>query len=229
MTRVAKPVWVLVTLILAACVSLAGEQKAESSKSKEAKASKPVAERPAQPPVSPIYQAAQAAEAARGAADEESGEESVVITNADLERMWAGLSPAERMQGVYQAERHIGEPAQTTEPAKAPAPGSGQQGSIEWMEQRQAAAAGTRTETAEAEKKVAEQRAKVQDLERRLLAVRNPLLPRRYSDRKDEDNKDWDEMKNPERVATTEEELKKAKDDLAGAEQELARLRGSAP
>lgn len=222
MTRIAKSGWVLIALVLALGANLAGEQKAESKEAKDKPPAKPAAERPAPAPVSPIYRAAQ------GGAKEPAADDSEVITTEDLERMWSGLSPTERLRGVYQSERHIGTPP--AEPGAAPpAAGAGEAGAGEWLEQRQAASAETRTKTAEAEKKVADLRTKVQDLERRLLAVRNPLLPRRYAERKDAEDEKWDEKSNPERVAATEEELKKAKEDLAAAERELEGLRGAKP
>ena len=214
MTRIAKPIPVLFTLLLATGTILAGEEKPSSNEKKEAAPAKAQTEAP----VSPIYRAS------RDAADEKSSGDVEVITNEDLERMWAGLSPTQRLQGVYQAERHIG----TAAPADAgTAPASRKQGATQWLEQQQADAAKARGEEAEAEKRVAELQRKVQDLERRLLAVRNPLMPRRYSDRKDDEVENWDEMSNPDRVATTEEELKQAKEDLAAAQRDLARRRGA--
>ena len=217
MTRIGRPVWILVALVLALGASLAAEQKADPKAAKDKKPAKPAAERKTEPPISEIYRAAHP-----GAQAQPSSEDSEVITNEDLERMWSGLSPTERLQGVYQAERHIGTPAGDA----GAAAGKGEANAGEWLEKRQASEADTRTKTAEAEKKVADLRAKVDELERRLLAVRNPLLPRRYAERKNEEDKSWDQKTNPERVQATEDELKKAKDDLAAAERELAQLRG---
>lgn len=212
MTRIATPALVLLTLLLPAAI-LAGEEKPAANESKQEAPAKAAPKAPAEAPESPIYRASQDAAGKSASGDVE------VITNEDLDRMWAGLSPTQRLQGVYQAERHIGSPAPGETASK---PASDKQGATEWLEQQQADAAKARGEAAEADKRVAELRTKVQELERRLLALRNPLMPRRYSDRKDEEVENWDELGNPERVATTEEELKEAKEDLAAAERDLA-------
>jgi len=199
MKRVAAPMLVVAVLIGGAGPLLAGEQKkAETQdKKKEAQPSKK-----AEPHVSPIYQAAQKA----GKGKEKEIDESVVITNAELEKMWAGLSPTEKLEGVYQAERHIGTPGAGDAAGTAATPG----GAAPADKSAQPAPA--------APKNVAELRTKVDDLERRLLALRNPLLPRRYAEKKDAENENWDKMNNAERITATEEELKKAKEDLAAAE-----------
>ena len=205
MKRVAARFLVVAFLAGTAGPLLAADEKKADSQDKK-KESQPT--KKAEPQVSPIYKAAQ--QSGKG----KPIDESVVITNAELEKMWAGLSPAEKMQGVYQAERHIGAQApgdagSAATPPAEPAPGD-----------KGAQPAPAAQNSAE------ELRSKVDELERRLLALRNPLLPRRYAERKDEDNENWDKMNNAERIEATEQELKKAKEDLAAAERGGA---GSAP
>jgi len=176
-----------------------------------------------QAPESPIFKAAQDA-------NKQQDEGAVVITNDDLERMMAGLTPEQKLQGVYQAERHIGVPAPAGKPGEA-TPGQGQQpdkkpqSSLEWMEERNAAAQENRVEHVDAEQQVAELSAKVASLEKRLLALKNPLLPRRYSEKTDEEDKDWDQKDNLQRVETTQKELDSARAELAAAQAKAGRGR----
>ena len=207
MRRIAAPFLVVAFFLGSAAPLIAADEKkpATQDKKKEAQPAKK-----AEPHVSPIYQAA-----------EKSGkgkpiDESVVITNAELEKMWAGLSPTEKLEGVYQAERHVGTPAAGDPGAAAP----GEAAPADKSAQPTSPAA---------QKNVADLRTKVDELERRLLALRNPLLPRRYAERKDEKNENWDKMNNAERIATTEEELKKAREDLAAAERGASGSGSSAP
>ena len=199
MKRVGAPLLVVALLAGGAATLRAADEKKASSedKKKEAQPTKK-----AEPHVSPIYQAAQKA----GKGKEKEIDESVVITNAELEKMWAGLSPTEKLEGVYQAERHIGTTAAGDGAGTAAAPGGA------------APADKSVPPTPAAQKNVDELRTKVDELERRLLALRNPLLPRRYAEKKDAENENWDKMNNTERITATEQELKKAKEDLAAAE-----------
>ena len=196
MKRVAAPMLVVAVLIAGAGpLRAAEEKKAETQNKKQDK--KQDKTKKAEPHVSPIYQAAEKAGQGKDI------DESVVITNAELEKMWAGLSPSEKLEGVYQAERHIGAPSGAEAAAGATPSGD---------------AAPADKNAQPAPKNVTELRTKVDELERRLLALRNPLLPRRYAERKDEKNENWDKMNNAERIAATEKELEKAKEDLAAAE-----------
>jgi len=189
------------------------EKTAESADKTEKAASK------AESPVSPIYRAAQ-----EESAKEQKDDQAVVITNEDLERMMSGLTPEQKLQGVYQAERHIGVPApakagesQDAKPGQA-APDQAPQSSLEWMKERDEAAKERRVEYVDHEKKVADLSARVADLERRLLALKNPLLTRRYSTKKDEEVEDWDELDNLQRVETTQKDLDDARAELADAQ-----------
>ncbi len=216
-----------VVLMLAACLLVSTAVAEEPAKKKEDKAdqeqkaeSSEKSETIEEPPVSPIFRAA------RTAPDKKKGSEAsgevLVITNEDLEKMWANLPPEQRQKGVYQAESHVGQ-------AAPPKPGEqpGQSDALEWLEQRNAATNERRSEAAEAQKKVAELQAKVAELERRALAQRNPLLPRRYAEKDDPEVEDWSSLDNPDRVKAVDQELEKARQELAAAQKELSRLKGS--
>jgi hypothetical protein len=207
MKRIAAPFLVVAFLVGSAAPLIAADEKKAGTqdKKKEAQPAKK-----AEPHVSPIYQAAEKAGKGKPI------DESVVITNAELEKMWAGLSPTEKLEGVYQAERHIGAP--TAGDAGAGAPG-----------EAAPADKGAQPASPAAQQNIGELRTKVDELERRLLALRNPLLPRRYAERKDEKNENWDKMNNSERIAATEDELKKAKEDLAAAERGASGSGSSSP
>ena len=208
--------FVLLVLLSGGGAAVADGEKAEKTADGADKTEKAASK--AESPVSPIYRAAQ-----EESAKEQKDDQAVVITNEDLERMMSGLTPQQKLQGVYQAERHIGVPApakagesQDAKPAEAP--DKAPQSSLEWMKERDEAAKERRVEYVDHEKKVADLSARVADLERRLLALKNPLLTRRYSTKKDEEVEDWDELDNLQRVETTQKELDDARAELADAQ-----------
>jgi len=223
----AASIFVLLVLVIAIGSVAAEGEKPEKKADSAGKAEKTAKKSEDKAPVSSIYQAAQGASEKK-----QKDEDAVVITNEDLERMMSGLTPEQKRQGVYQAERHIGVPAPASgaQPGE-PAPGHGQQpdkkpqSSLEWMEERNTATNENRIEQVDAETQVAELSAKVANLEKRLLALKNPLLPRRYSDKKDEESEDWDQKGNLERVETTQKELDDARAELAAAQAKLRRGR----
>jgi len=208
-------------LLLGAGTVIGGEEaKSDRDKAKETKQTARKAEAQEEPPVSEIFQAA-----SKQKTDE--SEEVVVFTNDALENMIANLPPEARRQGVYQAERHVGSPQPQEGGAgeQKAAPASGD--SLEWLEQQQKAATERKVELVDAQKKVAELQAKVTELERRALTIRNPLMPRRYSERNPEDAEDWDKENSQQRLETTQAELDTARQELAAAQKELTRMRGT--
>lgn len=215
-------IFVLLILLVGAGSAVAeGEAPEKKADKKDETADK--AEK--QAPESPIFKAAEDA-------NKQKDEEAVVITNDDLERMMAGLTPEQKLQGVYQAERHIGVPAPTasakpgeTTPGQGQQPEKKPQSSLEWLEERNTATQENRVEHVDAEQQVAELSAKVTSLEKRLLALKNPLLPRRYSDKTDEEDKDWDQKNNLQRVEETQKELDDARAELAAAQAKAGRGR----
>jgi hypothetical protein len=213
-------VGLLVLLLGAGTVSAGEEAKSDKDKAKETKQTARKAEAKEEPPVSEIFQAARKPKTGES-------EEVVVFTNDALEDMIADLPPEKRLQGVYQAERHVGSPQPQEggagEQKTAPAGGD----SLEWLEQQQTAATERKVELSDAQKNVSELQAKVTELERRALTIRNPLMPRRYSERNPEDAEDWDKENSQQRLETTQAELDKARQELAAAQKDLARLRGA--
>ncbi len=144
-----------------------------------------------------------------------------VITNEDLERMMDDLSPMEARTGVYQAK---------ADPAKpAPAPGAPGDPAA------QAAAgkpASKSKQVTDAEGKVATLQARVSELEKAVLAVKNPLLPRTWAtpdSMKDQDQESgFEALDNTGRLSQRESELRAAREELSKARADLAELHGGA-
>jgi hypothetical protein len=208
-TRPARPWAVLAVLFLAlaSAVTLAEDQDAKKKKK--------------QPPsANEAGQAAQAG-AAKPAYDVKKDD---VITNDDLELMMAGLTPLEARTGVYQAEAKPEEaatPGVEGAPA-APAPGAAPAA---------AKSSSPGQQRTDAQGKVAALQARVSELEKAVLAVKNPLLPRTWTtpdSMKDQDEQSgYSTLENTERLAQREAELRAARDELSQARQELAGLGGN--
>ncbi len=82
-------------------------------------------------------------------------------------------------------------------------------------------------QVAAAETKVAEARQRIGDLEKRMLAVKNPLLARPAAPQ--DKAEEWKHSDGAERVKRTESELEQAQAALARAEAELEQLRRATP
>lgn len=95
---------------------------------------------------------------------------------------------------------------------------------LQWMEDRQAREEAERVRIAAAEKAVADARAHVAELEKRLLAVRNPFLPRPVLP--PEEAAAWEGLDGAERAKRVEAQLGEARSELERAEKTLADLRG---
>jgi len=190
-----------VFLALAPAIVLAEEQDAKKKKQR------PVAEESSE---------ATQAEAAKPAYDVRKDD---VITNEDLERMMAGLTPLEARTGVYQAEakpEEAGTPGVEGVPT-APAPGAAPAA---------AKPASPSEQRTEAQGKIAVLQARVSELEKAVLAVKNPLLPRTWTtpdSMKDQDEQSgYSTLENTERLAQREAELRAAREELSKAREELA-------
>jgi hypothetical protein len=182
-----------------------GNATAEESKSeKPAKTEKKTSAKPAPEQEESPYEAA-----TRKPTGVSAGDGATVITNEYLEKMMSGLTEEERLSGVYQAKRHIGDSSAESPETE---PGSETQ-AVDDTSSDSTSGSGDSESTAS----VPELQAKVTQLERRLLALKNPLLPRRYSDRKDEEDPDWSEKDNLQRIQETEQELAEARAELAEA------------
>lgn len=150
-------------------------------------------------------------------------EEGRVFTNEDLERLFGGegeevFEPAPQpapAEGAAPAERTPLQPTEATPQAPADP--------LQWMQAQQAREAERRQLIAEAEAAVVAAQQKVADLEKRLLAIRNPYLARPQIP--DEEKADWDAKDAKARVDSTEEQLRLAREEVQKAQQELSRLR----
>jgi hypothetical protein len=144
-----------------------------------------------------------------------------VITNEDLERMMDDMSPMEARTGVYQAK---------AEPAKpAPAPGAPGDPAAKPPAGKPAPKS---QQVTDAEGKVATLQARVSELEKAVLAVKNPLLPRTWAtpdSMKDQDQESgFEALDNTGRLSQRESELRAAREELSKARADLAELHGGA-
>lgn len=194
------------------------EGKSETGKAQDARKSATDSTKPqAEPTLASV--AAAAAERRREAAAAED-----VITTEDLDRRFG----AGGMGGVYQASPDA---AATPVPGVAtdggapvpPLPDAGDP--LMALQQQQADAAERSRALEAAEAEVVALRARMEELERRALAIANPFLPRPKVDKDDEAAENWDKEDAAERRAKTQEEIAAVKEHLAAAERRLADLR----
>jgi hypothetical protein len=179
-------------------------------------------ETPRASPTAKAEAASDEAEAARPRYDVRADD---VITNEDLERMMAGLSPLERRAGVYTSNV---KPASDEAPAET-APGAPAAKAEPGTAGKPAVPPGV----ADAEGRVAALQTRVSELEKAVLAVKNPLLPRGWTTPDSSKERDaesgYQDLDNASRLAQREAELRSAREELEQARQDLAELRGSSP
>lgn len=173
-------------------------------------------ERP-EPPSPPPIQTESAAEAARPARAEDrpAAEEIGPRPVPAMEPVDGGVvapTPAARI-----------EPAQPAEPAKPVAIEPAPPDPLQWMEDRKAREEADRVRLAAAEKAVEDAKTRVAELESRLLAVKNPFLPRPVLP--PEEAAAWEGLDGVGRAKRVEEQLVEARADLDRAEKALAAIR----
>ena len=143
-----------------------------------------------------------------------------VITNEDLERMMDDMSPIEARTGVYQAKAELAKPPAPAAPGSPTAPAPPGKPTSKSQQ------------VTDAEGKVAALQARVSELEKAVLAVKNPLLPRTWAtpdSMKDQDQESgFEALDNTGRLSQRESELQAAREELSKARQDLAALRGGA-
>jgi hypothetical protein len=166
-------------------------------------------------------------EAAKEAAARDEAEPAEVFTNDDLERMMSNLPPEKQAQGVYQAPapgtpaENAAAPAGETPPANPEAEIS----SLDWLEQQREGKTAREDALRAARERVTGLEAKVAELERRALAIKNPFLARPEKPKSEDGQEvEWDNLDSRERVAVTEHELVQVRKDLDQARNDLAQL-----
>lgn len=196
------------SLLTAPLLARAAEEKAGDKKPAQAadkSAEKKAAATPRKPPASEVK----------------------VYTNADLERLFGGAGPAEPAEpeaGETTAEPSpAGSAAPSPEGAKPGEAAAGPQDPAAWLAARQAKEKERQQQIDEAQSKVDGLRARIAELEKRALAVRNPFLPR--PEVSDDDRKDWDAASATERASMTDAQLAEARKELEAAERELTAAR----
>jgi hypothetical protein len=157
-------------------------------------------------------------------AAEPAEQDAKVYTNDDLNKLFGEAEAGE--QTALPLEEYMGEEQEPVmeikvvepEPAKESVPDP-----VNLMEQQQAQVEERSRLAAEAEQAVADARARVTQLEKRLLALRNPFSAR--PEIPEDEKSEWDSMGTSERVTKSEEELQQAREDLTAAEKALAEVR----
>ncbi len=148
-------------------------------------------------------------------------EEVKVYTNADLEKMFDIVVDEDREQPAAKPPATSKGP-EKAEPKKAPDP-------LTWLRQRQDAQREHHKAVAEAEAAVTAGKQQVANLERQLLATRNPFSARpELSDEEKAKRQEGGEGAS-NRYERTEELVEKAREAVRAAESELARLRAARP
>ncbi len=203
----ARIAWVVALSGLASFAALADDRDSSDKPKPSSEKSQP-ADSPAKPPAKPQ------AKPAYNVDDDD------VITNEDLERMMQGLSPLEAQAGVYQTppgaqpEKPAGPPDATGAPSPVKAGGTPETAPVP---------KGPTVE--ESEQKVVDLQSRVAELEKAVLAVRNPLLPRTWatpeSTKEDDEKSGYAKLDNASRLGQREAELAKAREELAKAREEL--------
>jgi len=204
-----RTVCLTLALVLLALPAIASAGETDSSKSKESQEAKSPEN---ESNVSPLIQAS------RRARGEKKDSEAKVYGNDDLDEMFG---PSESTPPAAQDE-------DSTEPTEAarPAEGEAQPDALEQMFAREARKKEQATEIAGAEQRVTDAKQAIVDLEKRLLAVKNPLLARPSAP--EEGAEEWNAGDGQSRVQQTEQQIAAAREALAEAERELSELkRGS--
>jgi hypothetical protein len=200
------PVALFLSLLLASAGVVAAtesetEQKGkEAEKSKVAAPSSPVPAKAAEAPkksVSPYVAASRAAQGPAPGAPR-------VITNDDLDKLYGAPEPA----------------AQPTDPSLASRSGPALKDTATWLAEERERATQQRQTRSESLQSLEAAETRVADLQKRLRALRNPLLAR--PEAPEDDDGSWQAQPNPERVRRTEQELVEARKELREARRRFA-------
>ena len=144
-----------------------------------------------------------------------------VYTNADLEKMFDIVAEEDREQPAAKPPA-VAKGSETTEPTKAPDP-------LTWLRQRQDAQREHGKAVAVAEAAVTSANQQVANLERQLLAARNPFSARpELSDEEKAKRQEGGESA-AKRYERTQELVEEAREAVRAAESDLARLRAERP
>lgn len=123
-------------------------------------------------------------------------------------------------------ERLFGKAAATAEVPKEEPPAVPAVDPIEVEAKREASEAGTAALLEAAERRLVRARGRVTEAERRVLAVRNPLLAPPAAPAGLEET--WSRMPGPERLKAAQDELAAAREELSAAEERARQLKSAA-
>lgn len=141
-----------------------------------------------------------------------------LYTNEDLERMFGPSGASKQSEGEAKPQPS----SAAREGARPEAPRVPRRDPLEAIEEEQAREADRGLRLAEAEREVAEAAARVKELEKRALAIRNPFLPR--PELPPEEAEAWKGLSNEQRLERTEAALAEARRKLEEARARLAAL-----
>lgn len=151
-------------------------------------------------------------------------QEAAVYTNEDLDKLFGEEGSTE--QTALTPEEESGEEREPVMEMKVVEPQPAEKvvsDPLNLMQQQQALSEERTRIVAEAELAVANARARVKQLEQRVLALKNPYMAR--PEIPEEERADWDSLGTRERREKTEEKLIQAREELKAAEAELAKVR----
>jgi hypothetical protein len=146
-----------------------------------------------------------------------------VYTNADLEKMFGIVAAEDREPGAVAAD--AADDVASTKPAQA----KPTEDPLVWLKKRQEAAAARSVALAEAEKEVTDARARLAEIEKQKMAVRNPYAARpKLSEEEQQRRREAGETAG-ERFERTEALVRAAREEVRAAEAKLAQLRSKRP
>jgi hypothetical protein len=142
--------------------------------------------------------------------------DSKTYTNADLERLF-GPSPDPKAES--------GDSTSKQGAKAAPDDDTGLPDALDAMEDAQARERMRKKLLAETEAEIAAGQDGVKRLERRILQIKNPLLPRPEASMTPDEVQQWKGLSATERIAMTQRDLDQARADLATSEAKHAKLK----
>ncbi len=150
-------------------------------------------------------------------ADSDSAGETRTYTNADLERMF-GPPPDAKAHDADGDKDDGAKPGAKKDDTGLP-------DALDAIEDAQARERMRKRMIAATETEITKRQAEVKRLERRILQIRNPLLPRPEAGMTPEEVQQWQGLSATERVALAGKELDQARADLAASRAKLDKLK----
>ena len=146
-----------------------------------------------------------------------------VYTNSDLEKLFGIVAEEDREAGAADDADERPTPATNRRPAKS------SDDALKWLQERRAQQAASATAMQEAQSELAKARERLANLEKQLMAVRNPFSARpQLTEEEKEQRRNQPESAN-ERYKRTEALVEEAREEVRAAEAKLAEIRSQRP